>query len=565
MESVSPNSSTELELIFYEGIDETPEGIIEAKIGEEDGMGMVKGLSEEQIGLFQDTMALGYHPKMALFILLYSKATEIGHIFDFVTSDAEGKYHHLFMPFNGTCAICGNDNRELHLEANSSREKRRALAIKETIKSLSLYPEETRKGKKKGKGIQEPLLPSHEWKQKSPKRKGFLVNASPSSFSSFLLGDQGLNRNSEEEEEEEYEAVLCEICMIERRVEQTLKIQDKIHPICTLCFEEYLKFEIENGKVKQLKCPHCSEALTYEIIKKFTSPDLFQKFEKFYDNMEVNKNPLLRWCPNHKCGKIITLQSIKSPKGRCESCQTEICPKCNKDFHPHKKCSDVMEKEIKAFLKGNDAEKCPKCGVLVLKASGCNHMTCGVCGFEWCWLCGATYTSLHFLPLNPLGCPNLQAGSNSRKRWTCCKLIMLRFLMVLVLILLAPLAMLVSGPALAFACMGCASRESMGCFYLLFCGSFFLLFGILLDVLLIPLEVICILPGLLFLGFFYVSERVRLKNRYNRKMKLREARLASQKERERPIASSSFLMVPVEEMISEREVGSLEGRGKKLT
>jgi hypothetical protein len=31
-------------------------------------------------------------------------------------------------------------------------------------------------------------------------------------------------------------------------------------------------------------------------------------------------------------------------------------------------------------------------------------MTCSICRYEWCWLCGAMYTNNHFNEYNPEGC-----------------------------------------------------------------------------------------------------------------------------------------------------------------
>jgi hypothetical protein len=48
-------------------------------------------------------------------------------------------------------------------------------------------------------------------------------------------------------------------------------------------------------------------------------------------------------------------------------------------------------------------EPCPKCGVLIQKNGGCNHMVCGKCKHEFCWLClGSFYGYTH---TTKLACP----------------------------------------------------------------------------------------------------------------------------------------------------------------
>lgn len=41
-------------------------------------------------------------------------------------------------------------------------------------------------------------------------------------------------------------------------------------------------------------------------------------------------------------------------------------------------------------------------------------MTCEICTYEWCWLCGGTYHDGHFEPLNPFGCPGLMDGKREK-------------------------------------------------------------------------------------------------------------------------------------------------------
>ena len=47
----------------------------------------------------------------------------------------------------------------------------------------------------------------------------------------------------------------------------------------------------------------------------------------------------------------------------------------------------------------SEVKACPRCQVLAVKMhdGSCNHMTCAVCGVEFCWLCMKEISDLHYL------------------------------------------------------------------------------------------------------------------------------------------------------------------------
>ena len=48
---------------------------------------------------------------------------------------------------------------------------------------------------------------------------------------------------------------------------------------------------------------------------------------------------------------------------------------------------------------GEEVKPCPRCSALIVKMDdgSCNHMTCAVCGAEFCWLCMKEISDLHYL------------------------------------------------------------------------------------------------------------------------------------------------------------------------
>lgn len=58
--------------------------------------------------------------------------------------------------------------------------------------------------------------------------------------------------------------------------------------------------------------------------------------------------------------------------------------KCKSTHGEEEVCDD---EEISMLLKKKNVKKCPKCTVLIQKASGCNHMECKSCKTHICWNC----------------------------------------------------------------------------------------------------------------------------------------------------------------------------------
>ena len=64
----------------------------------------------------------------------------------------------------------------------------------------------------------------------------------------------------------------------------------------------------------------------------------------------------------------------------------------------------------------SEVKVCPRCNTLIVKMDdgSCNHMTCPVCGAEFCWLCMKEISDLHYL--SPSGCTFWGKKPWSRKK-----------------------------------------------------------------------------------------------------------------------------------------------------
>lgn len=80
----------------------------------------------------------------------------------------------------------------------------------------------------------------------------------------------------------------------------------------------------------------------------------------------------------------------------------EICSLCISPWHGEEECDEDREIKNFAIASGIIPKKCPKCKVWTEKNLGCNHMTCKICQFNWCWLCSLECLPDHYLQENSI-------------------------------------------------------------------------------------------------------------------------------------------------------------------
>lgn len=110
-------------------------------------------------------------------------------------------------------------------------------------------------------------------------------------------------------------------------------------------------------------------------------------------------------------------------------------------------------------------------------------MTCEVCKYEWCWLCGATYSDIHFSPLNPIGCAGMQ--NRNLSGFAKCKIYILRVLMIIAFLILlpivAPIIMIFCGPVLLYNFLVKKVCRFYGCCFHLLMIIISIPFGLMID------------------------------------------------------------------------------------
>jgi len=212
----------------------------------------------------------------------------------------------------------------------------------------------------------------------------------------------------------------CPICFLDDIQPNEFYIFSQCkHGYCTECLESYFSNRINEGKVLDIKCPFpaCTTILEYHQIQDVVSDELFNRYEEFTFLASLNQDPTLRWCPKPGCGNAMFFDP-DHPECKCTQCNYEFCGNCKEPAHKGtceeyqqwKEDNGLVDKKYENWARKN-TKKCPNCKTPIEKANGCNHMTCGNCNYQYCWLCGGKYTSSHFDIYNLTGCPGMQSGS----------------------------------------------------------------------------------------------------------------------------------------------------------
>ncbi|XP_072531777.1 E3 ubiquitin-protein ligase RNF19A isoform X2 [Salminus brasiliensis] len=232
------------------------------------------------------------------------------------------------------------------------------------------------------------------------------------------------------------ELLECPLCLLRHTRDRFPDIMTCHHRSCADCLRQYLRIEISESRVN-ISCPECSERFNPHDIRMILGDRvLMEKYEEFMLRRWLVADPDCRWCPAPDCGyAVIAFGCASCPKITCgrEGCGTEFCYHCKQLWHPNQTCDAARQQRAQSLrlrpfrssslsysqesgAAADDIKPCPRCAAYIIKMNdgSCNHMTCAVCGCEFCWLCMKEISDLHYL--SPSGCTFWGKKPWSRKK-----------------------------------------------------------------------------------------------------------------------------------------------------
>jgi len=184
----------------------------------------------------------------------------------------------------------------------------------------------------------------------------------------------------------------CPICL---NNEELIQLPECLHAFCKDCIVEYINIKISDFKVLKIKCLQdgCECFIKENFIQTVLDKPTFEKYQRLVIQKINNKGAQTKICPQPGCSRPF-IPSSGTSYTRC-ICNTLICNMCCEAWHDGKSCLEAIDPDFEIYAKENDVKLCIMCKTMVARVEGCTHITCPICDYEWCWLCGHEHTPFH--------------------------------------------------------------------------------------------------------------------------------------------------------------------------
>ncbi|KAG7279957.1 hypothetical protein CRUP_025209, partial [Coryphaenoides rupestris] len=284
-----------------------------------------------------------------------------------------------------------------------------------------LRPLQSGGGSGSGADVSDESIPSATSQDKT---LGHAAAAMTSSSSTLATTASASGSSSSEQLE-------CPLCLLWHARDRFPDIMTCAHRSCADCLRQYLRIEISESRVN-ICCPECPERFNpHDIQAILADRAVMEKYEEFMLRRWLVADPDCRWYA------VIAFGCASCPKLMCgrDGCGTEFCYHCKQLWHASQTCDAARQQRAHSLqLRGlrssslsysqesggggpaDDIKPCPRCAAYIIKMNdgSCNHMTCAVCGCEFCWLCMKEISDLHYL--SPSGCTFWGKKPWSRKK-----------------------------------------------------------------------------------------------------------------------------------------------------
>lgn len=193
--------------------------------------------------------------------------------------------------------------------------------------------------------------------------------------------------------------VECQICYAD-------KIKDEMvtfscgHIFCKECFSSAVNLALKEKNLSKIRCPHYAcynKPLPVADIQNYFTQEQKSKLNQLQTQDWFSKQSHTKYCQTPDCNFAFINESKCQSNITCEQCHKTYCAQCLINHPEYMSCQAAKENYSTADDKANQSWKnqhskqCPHCHTNIEKNSGCDHITCTKCRYEFCWKCMGKY------------------------------------------------------------------------------------------------------------------------------------------------------------------------------
>lgn len=156
---------------------------------------------------------------------------------------------------------------------------------------------------------------------------------------------------------------------------ESFQVGDLVETPCghTYCFP-HIQQLIETALIDDERFPAgcCNENVMLELVGRALSQDIQNKYKAKQREFETTDRT---YCSNPHCAIFIDMNDTTSDRFiRCNICNTMTCRVCKGNEHAGECTKDKDYKETLKTAEAKKWKRCPKCGQVIDRRSGCNDM-----------------------------------------------------------------------------------------------------------------------------------------------------------------------------------------------
>jgi hypothetical protein len=224
--------------------------------------------------------------------------------------------------------------------------------------------------------------------------------------------------------------VECQCCFVDVAPKVAIPCNgDETHLFCRRCIKKYAETQVGqmNYDIKCIDVSGCHAGFEKALLQQVVGEKFLKRLEFLQQMDEISKSGIkgLEGCPfcEFKAVCLPLVQNEEAPEFSCQNpdCGKVSCRLCQCESHAPNSCEQAKKergvperREVEEAMTKALLRTCPKCGVSIIKESGCNKIQCR-CGTLICDVCKANITKAGYKHFSREGCPPSEADQGQSR------------------------------------------------------------------------------------------------------------------------------------------------------